>query len=188
MNQLIGMLAGQLAGPALQQLSQQIGANPGTTQSAIGMALPMLVSALGNQANNGGADAIEQATQQHDGSILDNIAGFVGNAGAANMGTALLGQVLGGGTQNAIADAIGQRTGMDNGAASQLIGILAPLVMGAVNKSSQEQGGLDANGIAQMLGAASGNSDLIGTVMQSIDADGDGNVIEDIGNLINKIF
>jgi hypothetical protein len=189
MNPLIGMLASQLGGPVIQQISQQIGANEGTTQSAVGMALPMLLSAFGNQAGTpDGANAIHQATQQHDGSILDNVMGFVGNAGAASMGSALLGQVLGGGTHNAMADTISQNTGLESGAANQLLGILAPLVMGALGKSSQEQGGLDANGIAQMVGAFSGGNDFLGMAVKEIDADGDGNVVEDIGNIIGKIF
>lgn len=197
MNPLIGMLASQLGGPVIQQISQQIGADSGTTQSAVGMALPMLLSAMGNQAATPeGADAIHQATQQQDGSILDNVMGFVGNAGAAGMGSALLSQVLGGGTQNAMADTIGQNTGMDNGAANQLLGILTPLVMSALGKSSQEQGGLDPNGIAQMLGAFGGGNDLMGMAAKAIlaprgsanDADGDGNIAEDLGNIIGKIF
>jgi hypothetical protein len=189
MNPLIGMLAGQLGGPVIQQISQQIGANEGTTQSAVSMALPMLLSAFGNHAGTSdGASAIHQATQEHDGSILDNVMGFVGNAGAASMGTALLGQVLSGGTHNAMADAISQNTGMETGSANQLIGMLAPLVMGAVGKSSQEQGGLDVNGIAQMLGGINGGNDFLGMAAKVIDADGDGNIVEDIGNIIGKIF
>ena len=189
MNPLIGMLASQLGGPVIQQISQQIGANEGTTQSAVGMALPMLLSAFGNQAATpDGADAIYQATQEHDGSILDNVMGFMGNAGAASMGTALLGQVLGGGTHNAMADSISQQTGMDGGAANQLLGMLAPLVMGALGKSSQEQGGLDPNGLSQMLGAFTGGNDFLGMAAKAIDADGDGDVVEDIGNMLGKLF
>ena len=189
MNPLIGMLASQLGGPAIQQISQQIGADSGTTQSAVSMALPMLLSAFGNQAATAdGAEAIHQATQAHDGSILDNVMGFVGNAGAASMGSALLGQVLGGGTHNAMADSISQQTGMDSGAATQLLGMLAPLVMGALGKSSQEQGGLDVNGLAQMLGGMSGGNDLLGMATQAIDADGDGNIVEDLGNMLGKLF
>jgi hypothetical protein len=116
------------------------------------------------------------------------MSGYVGNAGAGNMGSALLGQVLGGGTHNAIADTISQQTGMDSGAVTQLLGMLAPLVMGAVGKSSQEQGGLDPSGISQMLGGASGGNDLLGMAAKAIDADGDGNIIEDVGNIIGKIF
>jgi hypothetical protein len=190
-NPLIGMLAGQLGGPVIQQISQQIGADHGTTQSAVGMALPMLLSAIGNHATTpAGADAISQATQEHDGSILDNVMGFVGNAGAAGMGTALLSQIVGGGSHNAMADTIAQQTGMDSGAANQLLGMLAPLVMGAVGKSSQAQGGLDANGIAQMLGGASGggSNDMMGMASKMLDADGDGNPMNDVGNIIGKMF
>ncbi len=183
MNPLIGMLASQFGGPVIQQISQQIGANEGTTQSAVGMALPMLLSAFGNQA-----EATGQVAQGDDGSILDDVMGFVGNAGAANMGSALLGQVVGDGTHNAMADTISQNTGMESGTANQLLGLLAPLVMGALGKSSQEQGGLDANGIAQMLGAFGGGNDFLGMATKAIDADGDGNVVEDIGNLLGKIF
>jgi hypothetical protein len=189
MNPLISMLASQLGGPVIQQISQQIGADSGTTQSAVGMALPMLLSAMGNHAaTSDGADAIHQATQSNDGSILDNVMGFVGNAGAASMGSALLSQVVGGGSHNAMADTIGQQTGLDSGAATQLLGMLTPLVMGAVGKSSQEQGGLDSNGIAQLLGNASGGNDLLGMAAKAIDADGDGNIVEDIGNIIGKMF
>jgi hypothetical protein len=167
MNPLVSMLAGQLGGPVIQQISQQIGADQGTTQSAVGMALPMLLSAMGNHASTAdGADAIHQVTQQHDGSILDNVMGFVGNAGAASMGTALLSQVIGGGTHNAMADTIAEHTGMDSGTANQLLGLLTPLVMGAVGKSSQAQGGLDPSGIAQMLGG--GSNDLIGMAAQML--------------------
>jgi hypothetical protein len=189
MNPLIGMLASQLGGPVIQQISQQIGADEGTTQSAVGMALSMLLSAMGDRAATAdGAEAIHQATQSNDGSILDNVMGFVGNAGAAGIGSALLDQVVGGGSHNAMADNISQNTGMESGAATQLLGILTPLVMGALGKSSQEQGGLDSNGIAQMLSGVSGGNDFLGMAARAIDADGDGNIVEDLGNIIGKMF
>lgn len=189
MNPLIGMLASQLGGPVMQQLGQQIGADQGTTQSAVSMALPLLVGAMGNQANTpSGADTISQVTNADDGSILNDIMGFVGNAGAGGMGSALLGQVLGGGTPNAMANAISQKTGLDSGAAAQLLAILTPLVVGAIGKYSQQQGGLDSNGISQVLSDNGGGTDLLGMAARAIDADGDGNVMEDIGNIINKLF
>jgi hypothetical protein len=189
MNPLIGMLANQLGGPVMQQLGQQIGADQGTTQSAVSMALPLLVGAMGNQATTPeGADTIHQVTNADDGSILNNIMSFVGNAGAGGMGGALLGQVLGGGTHNAMANALSQKTGLDSGAAAQLLAILTPIVIGAIGKYSQEQGGLDSSGISQVLSDNGGGNDLLGMAARAIDADGDGNVMEDIGNIINKLF
>ena len=189
MNPLIGMLASQLGGPVIQQISQQIGADHGTTQSAVGMALPMLLSAMGNHAATpDGADAIHQATQEHDGSILDNVMGFMGNAGAASAGSALLSQVVGGGTHNEMADSIAQHTGMDSGTAAKLLGMLAPVVMGAIGKSSQEQGGLDPSGIAQMLGGASGGSnDLMGMAAQMLGGSS-GSSGSDLMGMAAKLF
>ncbi len=188
MNPLIGMLAGQLGGPVMQQISQQIGSDEGTTQSAVGVALPMIMSAMGTHAETEeGAEAIHQATQEHDGSILDNVMGFVGNAGAGGVGGALLGQVLGGGSHNAIADTISEKTGMDSGAANQLLGILMPIVMSVIGKVS---GGQDANGLAQLIGAAGGSNDMLGMAakMMGGGGDDDNNPLGGFGNIIGKMF
>ena len=189
MNPLIGMLASQLGGPVVQQISQQIGVDQGATKSAVGMALPMLLSAMGNHAATpDGANVINQATQAQDGSILDNLMGFVGNAGAAGMGGTLLSQVLGGGSgQNDIASNISQQTGIDRGTVGQILGILTPIIIAAIGKFSQ-QGGIEPSSIVQTLGGADGGNDLIGMATKMLDADGDGNVMEDIGNIIGKMF
>lgn len=189
MNPLIGMLANQLGGPVIQQIGHRIGADQGTTQSAVGVALPMLLGAICNHANTpAGANDIQSAAQQHDGSILDDVIGFVSNAGAAGTSGALVNQVLDGGTHHAIVDAIASHTGLDSGAAMQLLAILTPLVMGAIGKYSQEQGGLDVNNISQLLSANSGGNDLLGKAMQAIDTNGDGNVMDDVGNIVGKLF
>jgi hypothetical protein len=190
MNPLIGMIASQLTGPAIGQIAQQIGSDSNTTQSAINMALPMLLSAMGNHAsNNSGADELHQAAQNHDGSIIDDVMGFLGNSQSGGIGSAILGQFLGG-NNGAIANVIGQQAGLSASSSTQLLGILAPIVMGALGKSTQNEG-LDAGGLAQMLGAAAGSSggnDLLSAATKMLDADGDGNVVEDISSLIGKIF
>ena len=47
---------------------------------------------------------------------------------------------------------------------------------------------MDANGIAQMIGGMSSGNDFLGMATKAIDADGDGNVVEDIGNMLGKLF
>jgi hypothetical protein len=190
MNPLINMIASQLGGPAIGQIAQQIGADSGATQSAINMALPMMLSAMGNQAaDEQGANELYQATQDNDSSIIDDVMGFLGNSPGGNMGSNILGQFLGG-NSDAIANVVGQQSGISSGSAMQLMAILAPIVMGALGKFGQANG-LDAGGIAQMIGAAAGSSggnDLLGMATKMLDADGDGNVIEDITSLIGKIL
>jgi hypothetical protein len=188
MNPLIGMIASQLSGPVLAQIGQHIGADQNVTQSAISAALPMMLSAIGNHADGaGGVDALQQAAADNH-SVLDDVMGFVGNAQGGNMG-GLLNQVMGG-NDNAIANAVSQHTGLGSGAVMQLLGLLTPIVMGALGKSALS-GGLDANGLAQMVGAAAGSTngnDLLGLATKMLDADGDGNVMEEIGGLIGKFF
>ncbi len=189
MNPLIGMITSQLSGPVLSQIGQHIGADQNVTQSAINAALPMMLSAIGNHADNdGGVDALHQAAAANH-SVLDDVMGFVGNAQGGNVSGALLNQVMGG-NGNAIANAVSQHTGLGSGAVMQLLGLLAPIVMGALGKSALS-GGLDANGLAQMVGTAAGSTngnDLMGLATKMLDTNGDGNVMAEIGGLIGKFF
>jgi hypothetical protein len=51
-------------------------------------------------------------------------------------------------------------------------------------------GGQDANGLAQLIGAASGNSDMLGMAakMMGGGGDDDNNPLGDFGNIIGKMF
>ncbi len=109
---LIDDLMGQLQGPSLGPIAQQLGTDADTAGQAIAAALPMLVGALGRNAQQpGGAGALFEALQRdHAGSgamdlggLLSGLLGGAGaGAGSAGMGGMggmgdLLGSVLGGG-------------------------------------------------------------------------------------------
>lgn len=192
MNALTEMLMSQLAGGALSRISGKIGADQGTTSKALAIALPLLISALArNSSTPTGADALNQAVDKdHDGSILDNLGGFFGNTEAAN-GAGILGHVLGDRRSDA-ENGIAQSTGLDAGAAGQLLETLAPLVMGALGKTKQQQG-LDANGLSAFLGeqnqqAQAAAPDVMGMLGSFLDSNKDGNVMDDVGRLAGKFF
>ena len=109
---LIDDLMGQLQGPSLGPIAQQLGTDADTAGQAIAAALPMLVGALGRNAQQpGGAGALFEALQRdHAGSgamdlggLLSGLLGGAGaGAGSAGMGGMggmgdLQGSVLGGG-------------------------------------------------------------------------------------------
>ena len=109
---LIDDLMGQLQGPSLGPIAQQLGTDADTAGQAIAAALPMLVGALGRNAQHpGGAGALFEALQRdHAGSGAMDLGGLLGGllggagagAGSAGMGGMggmgdLLGSVLGGG-------------------------------------------------------------------------------------------
>ena len=86
MASILDMVQQQLGGQGINQISQQIGADPGATQSAIQMTLPMLVGGLAHNATQpGGADALHAALDDHQGT-LDNLSGLLGGALGGSMG------------------------------------------------------------------------------------------------------
>ena len=149
MTDILSSLMGQLGPSAVQQISQQLGAPPGATQSAIQAALPTLLSALANNAQTPqGAQALGSALERdHDGSVLNDLGGFLAGGAAGSAGAAILGHVLGQ-RQAPVARSLGGATGLDATQSTQLLAMLAPLVMGALGQQ-QRQEGLDAGGLAR---------------------------------------
>jgi hypothetical protein len=190
---MLDMLQQRLGGEAVQQIGKRLGTDPSTTQTAIAAALPMLVGALAHNAKDPNqAGALATALQKdHDGSILDNVTGYLGGqqpGGAAADGAGILGHVLGG-RQEVVQNGLGQVAGIDSGKAGMLLSMLAPLVMGALGKSARERG-LDPGGLAGMLGgeqqaaAKAAPGGLMGMLGKFLDKDGDGSVMDDIGGML----
>ena len=85
-----------------------------------------------------------------------------------------------------------QQTGLDPATIGQLLTIAAPLVMGALGKTQQEQG-LDANGLSSFLGqqqqqAHQSNPGLMGMLNNMLDMNNDGSALDDILGLAGKFF
>ncbi|MEO0582475.1 MAG: DUF937 domain-containing protein [Bacteroidota bacterium] len=189
---LINQLSEQLSGPALQALSQQIGADENSTQSAISAALPMMMGAMAKNANSseGASGLMSMLDMDGDGSIMDDLSGFLGST--ENGPAASILSNLFGGQQSNVERGVSQAAGLDMGQTSQLISNLAPVVMSFLNKQKQEQG-FDAGGLQNMLQqergmmqqqAQEGNS-LMDMANRFLDADGDGSAIDDI---LGKLF
>ena len=195
---ILDMLSQQLGGDAVKQISRQLGAAERSTEKAISGALPMLVGALANNSRNAdGANALAGALDRdHDGSILDDIGGFLGQGdAAAGAGAGILKHVLGGRQQTA-ANGLGKMSGLDGGSAGQLMAMLAPLVMGALGRQKR-QANLDNTGLAGMLQGERERvqrkaPDAMGMLGSLIDADGDGDVKDDVArigmSMLGKLF
>lgn len=101
-------LMGQLQGEPMQGLAQQLGLDSVQTEQAVGVALPMLFGALGQNAAQpqGAADLFGALQRDHSsangamdlGGLLGGLLGGAGGAaGAAGGLGSILGSVLGGG-------------------------------------------------------------------------------------------
>jgi len=191
---MLDMLQQRLGADALQQMSQRLGTDPGTTQTAISAALPMLVGALARNAQDPNqAGALANALQRdHDGAILDDVPGYLGSQRADADGAGILGHVFGG-RQEVVQNGLGRVAGIDSGKAGTLLSMLAPLVMGALGRSTRERG-LDPGGLAGMLGseqqraAQAAPSGVMGMLGKFLDKDGDGSVMDDLGGILGGRF
>lgn len=180
-NSLLNDLLSQLQDAPTGQIAQQLGADQDTTASAIAAALPMIVGALGNNAQQpGGANALLNALQRdHAGAGAMDLGGMLGgllgggqSPGAGGMGGLgdLLGGLLGGAApasrqmdaggildhifgsaQPRAESGLGQATGMSSGQAGNLLKILAPIVMAALAKQVTARN-MDADSLGNVLG------------------------------------
>lgn len=191
------LLGQQKGGEAVNQISNQIGASPTVTNMAIQMALPMIMNSLANNVKEPqGAESLNNALQQHDGGILDNLGGFLGGGAAqqptpSSDGLGILGHIFGG-NQGAVAQQVSQKSGMDISQVATLLITLAPIVMGFLGKKKQEQN-LDAGGLQNMLGEqqqtmqSSGNP-MMDMVSGMLDRDKDGSVTDDLASMAMNYF
>jgi hypothetical protein len=184
MDSVLQMLLSQLSGDTLDNISDQLGVNKQSAQQAISLALPLLLGNLNrNTATSEGAQALANALQRdHDGSILDNLVGNLGQQEVVDDGYAILGHVLGD-KRGSVGKTIGQASGMDSNTTMQLLSMLAPVVLGALGKMQRKQE-LDAGGVASMLmqEREQATSKVPG-IAQLLDMDADGDITDDIVNL-----
>lgn len=187
---ILDILQQRLGGDAVNQISRQLGTDPANTQTAIAAALPMLVGALARNAQDPGkAGALANALGRHDGSVLDDVAGYLGR-GDTGDGDGILGHVLGG-RKETVQTGLGQAAGLDPAKAGVLLSMLAPLVMGALGKAQREKG-LDTGGLAGMLGseqqrATDAAPGVTGMLSSFLDRDHDGSVMDDIGGMLGRL-
>jgi len=190
---LTSLLQGSIGQQIVGSAASQLGINESQAQTAVGAAIPFLLSALNKNAQNGDANGIESALNKHDGSILDNLSGFLGQGGNQQDGLGILGHVLGG-NQNNVTNSISKESGLDTAQVLKILALVAPIVMGFLGKQKQENN-LDSNGIAGLLGglvngsnSASGGINL-GGFEKLLDQDGDGQLgASDVMGLLGGFF
>jgi hypothetical protein len=182
----------QLTGGTIASISKKIGVDPNTLKTALAVGAPLLVSALARNASKpAGAESLHQAlANDHDGSILDDIKGFLKDPAAAN-GAGILGHVLGN-QQPAIAQGMAKTTGMNADQVAQLLQIAAPLVMGALGAQQQKKE-LDPQGLAGFLGGQvqkvqKSQPNVLNTINGLLDTNKDGSGLDEVLGLAGKLF
>lgn len=154
----------------------QAGASQQETASVVNTAGPLLMGMLKkNASTEQGATGILGALSKHDGSIFDNLSGFLGG-GDTTDGNAILGHILGE-KRGVVENALSSQTGVSAGKVSGILAMLAPLIMGYLGKQSKASGvPANSSGLGGLLGGlmGSGSSAGGGMLASLLDQDGDG--------------
>lgn len=180
MSELLDLLSDRLQPDTVRALSRDIGRDEKSTEQAVSMLLPMLVGGLARNTDSSREQRLEldrALSRDHDGGILDALGKLFGGDTAARPASEsgglldALGDLLGsrpdsgrnrttdadGILQHVLGDrrpeveqGVGRASGIGADAAGKLIGMLAPMVMGALGRAKRERD-LDADGVADLL-------------------------------------
>jgi hypothetical protein len=189
MDNLLQTLSSSLDDKTLRQISSTLGADEGQTERAISAALPMLIGALGrNTATPEGAQSLTNAlARDHDGSILNNLAGQLTQPSTLQDGMGILGHILGG-KQDAVQTGLSQVSGLDKNSTGQLLMMLAPVLLGALGKVQREEN-LEPGQVATLLQKEREKAESnLGGLASLLDMDGDGSVVDDLMTLGSSLL
>ena len=187
-------LLGLLQGQDLGKLAEQVGGNEGQVKNGVMAALPAMLTALSkNTGTEKGAQELSNALEtKHDGSILNNLSGYLSNPDLKD-GAGILNHLFGNQTSN-VANAVSQSSGLDSNGSMKILQMLAPVLMGMLGQQ-KKQNNLDAEGIGNLtsmlasnFGSEAGASGIVDVVTNLLDANKDGNVMDDIMGMVGKIF
>jgi len=141
-------------GNNLSTIAKSVGGDEKGVQSALGMALPLLMGSMSKSAStsSGAGSLISMLTQAGASNPLDNLGSFLGKPEASS-GSSMVNTLLGNQT-GAIQNAISQKTGLSSTIIAKILAIAAPMVMSYVGKMFTEQK-MDQKALSSLLGEQS---------------------------------
>jgi hypothetical protein len=182
---LLGSLMGQLGGGGVGEIARSVGLDTSDVTNVLSGAVPAIMAGLTRNSTSGdGAAGLAGALDRdHDGSILDDVMGYLGGGGNLADGVGILGHVLGG-RQETVESAVSRSTGVDLASVGKIMAMVAPLIMGALGKAKRQES-LDPAGLAAALGqqeqvARQASPSAVDLFSKMLDSDGDGDPMDDI--------
>ena len=154
---LVSLIMKFLTPDMIGRLASALGLDRNSASTAVEAAVPGLLAALAGVATKpGGPQKLVDAAKQQT-STLDKFASMLGTSGQSSLierGSQMITSLLGSRDQNALANALGQYSGLGSAAGGSLLGALAPVVMGTI---ARQQGALSAGSIANLFASQKDN-------------------------------
>jgi hypothetical protein len=169
---ILDLLNSDMGKQLVSSISEKTGINTSQATSVVASGLPALMGQIQNNLSSGDGLLGALTSGKHDGSILDNISGFL-KEGDFTDGSKILGHVLGG-NQDSMVQGLSSKTGVDSSIIAKILPMLAPIVMSYLGKQAKSKGVSNSGGLGDLLGGlmngAGGNSILTSV----LDQNGDG--------------
>lgn len=211
---LFDMLSQAQGGGAMRDVGQQFGLDDNQTASAFKALLPALSAGLKrNSQQEGGLEALLGALSKGDHHRYLEEPQRLSRRETVSEGNSILGHLLGSKDMSrAVAKQASQRTGLTDGLLKKMLPIIATMVMGSLSKQSQQPDMLSAlmgafgapqqqqapqGGLGGLLEGILGGGQQtrapqrrqkpnLGLLGGLLDADGDGNALDDIFEMVMK--
>jgi hypothetical protein len=175
----------QLGGDGISEIARSVGLDSSDVTKVLGGAMPAIMAGLirNSSSSDGAAGLLGALDRDHDGSVLDDVMGYLGGGGNLAGGAGILGHVLGG-RQATVESAVSNSSGVDLASVGKVMAMVAPLIMGALGKAKRERS-FDASGLAAALGqqeraARQVSPSAVDMFTRMLDSDGDGDPMDDI--------
>ena len=147
---LVEQIKSLLSEGLIHKLSSLLGANEGATKTALGAAVPALLSALSNLASSGGgAQKLVSALGRLDAGSLGHMLSDQPGA-ILEQGSNILHSLFPNTTISGIINALARYAGLGPGVVHKLLGYLTPLVLGSIAGRFAGRA-VNAQGLANML-------------------------------------
>lgn len=150
---LVSVVMQFLTPDMIAKIASVLGLDRNVAQKAIAGAIPALLASLADVASTpNGARQLTNTLSQQSGT-LENLKNLIGGSGQnllQESGSNMLSGLFGGGTLDTMAQTIGKFAGIGEGTSKSMLGMLAPVVLGALGQQ-QRSTGLDASGLASLL-------------------------------------
>jgi Bacterial protein of unknown function (DUF937) len=157
---LVSIIMQMLTPDLIGKLASGIGGDKSLVGKAIGALVPSILGSLvGVAAQPNGGSLLTNAISKLDPGLMGNLGSVLGGAGQgalATTGTNILGSLLGNSALGTLAGAVGKFSGLGGTASTGLVGALVPMILGSLGQQ-QKSMGLDAGGLAKLLGDQKSN-------------------------------
>ena len=196
----------------IEPMAKELGVSPSIAKAGADALLPAILGGFKKQAQGGGIEGLGGLLGQlGGGGLLDSVLGS--QPTPVDQGNDVLGQIFGSkDVSRTVAGQAATQTGIDSGLLKQMLPILAMMVAGYMAKQGGGQSG--GGGLGDLIGGALGGGSsgggglggMLGNVLggamgggaapsagglgglaNMLDLDGDGNPLDDIMGMANKL-